>query len=109
MQKTLLAVLALLLFAGAASAQEHTFRIPFREVNHRILVDVKVDDRPATLLFDTGARASVLLGTVGYDLQLHLKHGKFFSGGETNVAFQKAEVKTQKPARRTLALAKEKR
>lgn len=68
--------------AGVALAQEQprVFRVPFREVNHRILVNVEVDGTPTTLLFDTGARVSVLLNQKGYDCKLRVAHrpkGKF--------------------------------
>ena len=62
------------------NSQHQAFRIPFREVNHRILVNVEVDRMPATLLFDTGARVSVLLNQKGHDCKLRLAHpmqGKF--------------------------------
>jgi hypothetical protein len=68
--------------AGGSLAQEQprVFRVPFREVNHRILMNVEVDRMPATLLFDTGARVSVLLNQKGHDCKLRLAHrmqGKF--------------------------------
>lgn len=68
--------------AGVALAQEQprVFRVPFREVNHRILMNVEVDGRPLTLLLDTGARVSVLLNQKGHDCELRLEHrtqGKF--------------------------------
>jgi hypothetical protein len=47
--------LVLLLFAGIASAQPRTYRIPFHTVNGMILLDATVNDKPATLLLDTGA------------------------------------------------------
>lgn len=59
----------MLALAGTATAQPSTFRIPFREVNHRILVDVNVDGRPATLFFDTGARVSVWYHRTADDLK----------------------------------------
>lgn len=67
---------------GGSLAQEQprVFRVPFREVNHRILMNVEVDRMPATLLFDTGARVSVLLNRKGHDCKLRLPHpmqGKF--------------------------------
>ena len=68
--------------AGVALAQEQprVFRVPFSEVNHRILVNAEVDGTPSTLLFDTGARVSVLFNQKGYDCELSLAHhrqGKF--------------------------------
>ena len=57
-------------------SQHQAFRIPFREVNHRILVNVEVDGTPTTLLFDTGARVSVLLMRKGHDCELRLAHRK---------------------------------
>jgi hypothetical protein len=62
---------------GGSLAQEQTriFRVPFREVNHRILMNVEVDRMPSTLLFDTGARVSVLLNQKGHACKLHLAHG----------------------------------
>jgi len=56
-------IFALLLFAGAASAQEESrsIYIPFREVHGRIILDVKLDGKPAALLFDTGAAMSFRL------------------------------------------------
>lgn len=68
--------------AGVALAQEQprVFRVPFREVNHRILVNVEVDGTPTTLLLDTGARVSVLLNQKGYQCKLRVADrpkGKF--------------------------------
>ena len=63
-----------------AQDQPRVFRVPFREVNHRILVNVEVDGTPSTLLLDTGARVSVLLNQKGYDCELRLARrtqGKF--------------------------------
>ena len=67
---------------GGSLAQEQSrvFRVPFREVNHRILVNVEVDRMPSTLLFDTGARVSVLVNQKGHACKLRLAHrmqGKF--------------------------------
>lgn len=61
---------------GGSQVQEgpRVSRVPFREVNHRILVNVEVDGSPATLLFDTGARVSVLLYQKGHDCKLRLAH-----------------------------------
>lgn len=79
----LLVLLELLLLAGAAAAQEQPrkFTVPFREVNHRILIEVEVDGgAPATFLVDTGARVSVLFDPTGHDCGLrlaHHTHGKF--------------------------------
>ena len=52
----------LLLFAGVASAQEQsrTYRVPFRSVNGMILLDGQLNGNPAVLLFDTGARTSIV-------------------------------------------------
>lgn len=62
------------------NSHHQAFRIPFREANHRILVSVEVDGTLRTLLFDTGARVSVLLRRKGRDCELRLAHhpqGKF--------------------------------
>ena len=78
MLRHLLLAVAVSLFASTVHAQ--TFRVPFRSVNHRILIDVEVDGTPATFLFDTGARVSVLFSGKGHDCQLrlaHHTHGKF--------------------------------
>jgi hypothetical protein len=50
-------LLALLLFASVASAQEQrrTFRVPFHTVNGMIMLDAEVNGKPAVLLLDTGA------------------------------------------------------
>ena len=53
---------------------------------------MKVDGRPVTLLFDTGARASVLLRMIGSDCQLYMRRGQFSCVGEITVAFQRPEV-----------------
>ena len=63
-----------------AQEQTRVSRVPFREVNHRILMKVEVDGAPTTLLFDTGARVSVLVNQKGHDCKLRLAHhtqGKF--------------------------------
>lgn len=62
MQKTLLAVLALLLFASVASAQEpqRTFRVPFRTERSLILVSAFVDGESKTLIFDSGAERTLV-------------------------------------------------
>ena len=54
-----LAIFAAPFFAGALSAQPHTITVPFREINHRILIDLEIGGKAATLLFDTGARVSI--------------------------------------------------
>ena len=75
-----LAFLACVAHVVLAQEQPRIFRVPFREVNHRILVNVEVDGTPTTLLFDTGARVSVLLKRKGPDCELRLTHrtqGKF--------------------------------
>ena len=61
---------------GGSQVQEEprVSRVPFREVNHRILMNVEVDGAPTTLLFDTGARVSVLLKQKGHDCKLRLAH-----------------------------------
>jgi hypothetical protein len=55
----LFVLLCVLTIVGLASAQPKTITIPFHEINHRILIDVRIDGKPSTLLFDTGARVSV--------------------------------------------------
>lgn len=86
-----LAVAALLGTPGHTRTQPAAFSIPFREVNHRMLIDVNVDDHPATLLFDTGAAASVVLRKTHNDCKLFMHRGQFFCVGETSVAFQQPE------------------
>ena len=50
-----------LLFASVASAQEHkTFAVPFHTVNGLILLDVKVNEKPAAVLLDTGAQTTII-------------------------------------------------
>ena len=51
-----------LLFAGVASAQEHpcTLHIPFHDVDGLIVLDVKVNGKPAFMLLHTGANVSLL-------------------------------------------------
>ena len=85
------------LFAGAISAQEQhqTFRIPFREINHRILIDVNVKGKPYVLLVDTGARVSALVKDSLCKLRVKRHHDRLgFSCDDdiATVAFQKAEV-----------------
>ena len=61
--QSLLAVTFLcLVFAGVASAQEQarTFKIPFHSVNNLILLDAKVNGKPAALLLDTGAQFAMV-------------------------------------------------
>ena len=52
----------LLLFTRVVSAQEqpHGVRVPFHSANALILLDVKVNEKPAVMLFDTGAQTTVL-------------------------------------------------
>ena len=79
----------------AAAGEDQTFRIPFREINHRILIDVEVEGKPRVLLFDTGARVSLLTKGSSCTLRLERHHGNLnFSCGDEAVtaAFQKAEV-----------------
>jgi hypothetical protein len=64
LRKSRLWLLALLLlFAGIASPQEQhrTLRIPFRDVHGRVILDAKLDGKPAALLLDTGAAMSFRL------------------------------------------------
>ena len=87
----------LLLFAGAVVAQPRTYTVPFREINHRILVEVEAESKRHVLLFDTGARLSVLFGQKqGFDCRLRIEHRydelTLSCDGEASVAFQKAEV-----------------
>ena len=75
-----LVVFTFLACVALAQEQPRVFRVPFREVNHRILVNVEVNGTPSTLLLDTGARVSVLFNQKGYDCELRLAHhtqGKF--------------------------------
>lgn len=72
-----------------AQGQPRVFRVLFREVNHRILMNVEVDRRPSTLLFDTGARVSVLFNRKGQDCKLRLAQrmeGKFALSCNNEVA-----------------------
>jgi hypothetical protein len=54
--------MALLLFAGAVSAQEQhrTFSVPFHTAGSMILVDATVNGKPAVLLLDTGADFTII-------------------------------------------------
>lgn len=60
----LLVLLSPLAFAQSChpriAAVARTFTVPFRNVNGVILLDAKVNDKPAVLLLDTGAGLSVL-------------------------------------------------
>jgi hypothetical protein len=60
----LLVLLSPLAFAQSChpriAAVPRTFTVPFRNVNGVILLDAKVNDRPAVLLLDTGAGLTVL-------------------------------------------------
>ena len=78
MKNKLAAIAALLLFAGITSAQgqRSTFRIPFHETHGRIILDVKLDGRPAALLFDTGAAMSFSLVRSGRPLIMVFDHGE---------------------------------
>ena len=78
MKNKLPAIAALLLFAGITSAQgqRSTFRIPFHETHGRIILDVKLDGRPAALLFDTGAAMSFSLVRSGRPLIMVFDHGE---------------------------------
>jgi len=53
---------ALLLFAGAVSAQEQPriYRVPFHTAGSMILVDATVNGKPAVLLLDTGADFTII-------------------------------------------------
>lgn len=76
--KKLAAIIALLLFTGITSAQgqRSTFRIPFHEKHGRIILDMKLDGKPAELLFDTGAAMSFSLVRSGRPLIMVLDHGE---------------------------------
>ena len=81
MHKTLLAVLALLLFPGVASlakAQEHkVYRVPFHSVDSMILLNATVNDKPAVLLLDTGAVSTVIdVSCLDSSQQFDLKHAE---------------------------------
>jgi len=53
--------LTALVLAGVALAQEYkTFTVPFHTVNGMILLDATVNDKPAVLLLDTGADATLI-------------------------------------------------
>jgi hypothetical protein len=91
-----MALLGVFVLVGAAVAGEgKTYRIPFREINHRILIDVEVEGKPRVLLFDTGARVSLLTKCSGCNLPLerHRENLSFSCGDEAvTAAFQRAEV-----------------
>ena len=78
MKNKLAAIAALLLFTGITSAQgqRSTFRIPFHETHGRVILDVKLDARPAALLFDTGAAMSFSLVRSGRPLIMVLHHSE---------------------------------
>ena len=74
----LLAAIICLFFAGAAPAQEqphaqapsNVFRVPFHTVNGMILIDARVNGQPSVMLFDTGARTTLLSNVSAPTLQL---------------------------------------
>lgn len=70
----ILTALVLVIGVVSAQAQHRTYRVPFREINHRILVDVDVSGKPATLLLDTGAQLSVRDRGRSDDCELRLAH-----------------------------------
>lgn len=53
-------LLVVLLPAVSLHAQGRTFRVPFPTARSLILVSVKVDGAPKTLIFDTGARRTLI-------------------------------------------------
>jgi len=81
-----LCVLAALFAVAAVAGEGQTIRIAFREINHRILIDVRIDGKPATLLFDTGARVSTF-GNCGLILTSKEKLTLTCSDEEVTVAF----------------------
>lgn len=86
---------AAVILALVVPSHAQTFRVPFREINHRILIDVEVEGKPRVLLFDTGARASLLTKGSVCTLRLERNRGNLsFSCDEEAVTatFQKAEV-----------------
>jgi len=54
--------LALFLFAGVVSAQQHprTFSVPFHTAGGMILLEAQANGKPAVLLLDTGAQTTVI-------------------------------------------------
>jgi hypothetical protein len=54
--------MAMLLIAGAVSAQEQhrVFSVPFHTAGSMILVDATVNGKPAVLLLDTGADFTII-------------------------------------------------
>ena len=78
MKNKLAAIAALLLFTGITSAQgqRSTFRIRFHETRGRIILDMKLDGKPAALLFDTGAAMSFSLVRSGRPLIMVFHHSE---------------------------------
>ena len=56
-----LLILGLQISQSPSLAQEHkTLSLPFRSVSGLILLDIKVNGKPAVVLLDTGANVTVL-------------------------------------------------
>jgi Aspartyl protease len=91
-----LLLLALFLFAGIASAQPRTFRVPFHTVNGMILLDATVNGKPAVLLLGTGADSTIIsaeaagLAAVQLKVLLATKAG---TGAEGDYVLREADLK----------------
>ena len=61
MRKTLLSSLGVILLTLPCLAQQtaKTYRVPFRSVSDLVLLDLKVNGKPAVLMLDTGANISL--------------------------------------------------
>jgi hypothetical protein len=76
-------LVAVILLAPLAIAQKRAVTVPFRSVNGMIVLDAQVNNKPAALLLDTGARYSIVDKNVaGFDFNLKKLRPAGIAGSE---------------------------